>query len=37
MARSDWAGAERNIKMALTFEPDSDIFKELLDDVRKRK
>jgi DnaJ-class molecular chaperone len=37
MARSDWAGAEQNIKMALTFEPGNAIFKERLEDIRKHK
>jgi DnaJ-class molecular chaperone len=37
MARGNFAGAEQNIKMAMTFEPDNDVFKEQLEDIRKRK
>jgi DnaJ-class molecular chaperone len=37
IAREDWAAAERNLKMALTFEPDNAYFKELAEDARKKK
>jgi DnaJ-class molecular chaperone len=37
MARGDWAAAERNFKMALTFEPDNAFFKELAEEARKKK
>lgn len=37
LAREDWASAERNLKMALTFEPDNEVFKERLEFARKSK
>lgn len=37
MSREDWAAAERNLKMALTFEPANAFFKELIDEVKKSK
>jgi len=37
MARENWASAERNLKMALTFEADNDFFKQRLEEVRKSK
>jgi len=37
MARQDWASAEQNLRMAMTFERDSDFLKEKLDEVRKQK
>lgn len=36
MSRGDWAAAERNLKMALTFEPDNEFFREKLADVKSR-
>jgi len=37
MAREDWASAERNLKMALTFEPGNAFFEELVEEARKKK
>jgi DnaJ-class molecular chaperone len=37
ISRSDWAAAERNLKMALTFEADNAFFKQRLEEVRKSK
>jgi len=34
--REDWAAAARNLQTALTFEPDSELFKEELAAVRKK-
>jgi DnaJ-class molecular chaperone len=36
MKREDWAGAERNLKTALTFEPDNEFFKSEIAAIRKR-
>jgi DnaJ-class molecular chaperone len=36
MKREDWAAAERNLKTALTFEPDSEFFKSELAEIRKK-
>ncbi len=37
MAREDWASAERNLRMAMTFEPDNALFREYLEDARGNK
>ena len=34
--REDWAAAARNLQTALTFEPDSELFKDELSAVRKK-
>jgi curved DNA-binding protein CbpA len=36
LARGDQAAAERNLKTALTFEPDNNLFRELLARIRSR-
>ncbi len=35
--RRDFVSAERNLRTALTFEPDSEFFKEALEEVRKKQ
>lgn len=37
IARQDWTSAQQNLKMAMTFEPESAFFKEKLEEVRKQK
>jgi DnaJ-class molecular chaperone len=34
--RGDWAGAARNLRTALTFEPDNGTFRAQLDEARRR-
>ena len=36
MKREDWAAAERNLKTALTFEPDNEFFKSQIAAIRKK-
>lgn len=36
MKREDWAAAERNLKTALTFEPDNEFFKSEIAEIRKK-
>lgn len=37
MKASDWASAERDLRTALIFEPDSDLFKSTLEEVRAKQ
>lgn len=36
IAKSDWSAAARNLQTALTFEPNNDLFKEQLAEVRSK-
>jgi DnaJ-class molecular chaperone len=36
IAGGQWSAAERNLKMAITFEPDNKVFKEKLEEVQKQ-
>jgi len=35
--REDWAGAIRNLQMALTFEPDNSLFKDRLEEAKQSR
>ena len=36
MKREDWQAAERNLRTALTFEPDNEFFKSEIAEIRKK-